>query len=51
MFVLLACVLLPIRYAFMAWFPDGIVKRILLLHLWDDPGSPKAREQRPQSGA
>ena len=44
LFILLACVLLPIRHAFMAWIPDGMVKRVLLLHLWDDPGSAKARK-------
>jgi len=44
LFILLACVLLPILYAVKAWIPDGMVKRVLLLHLWDDPGSAKARK-------
>ena len=31
LFVLLACVLLPIRFAVIRWAPDGRLKRLLLL--------------------
>jgi len=32
-FFLLACVLLPIRFAVKAWFPEGMIKRLLLLRV------------------
>ena len=37
-FILLACILLPARFAIIKWFPNGIVKRLLLYELWRDPG-------------
>jgi len=30
LFVVLACILLPVRFAVMRWWPDGKVKRLLL---------------------
>jgi len=33
LFVLLACVLLPIRYAVIKWMPDSKLKRLLLLRV------------------
>lgn len=30
LFVLLACVLLPIRYAIIKWMPEGRLKKLLL---------------------
>lgn len=33
LFFVLACVLLPIRFALMKWLPNGRVKRLLLLKL------------------
>lgn len=50
-FFLLACVLLPIRFAVKAWFPEGMIKRVLLLHLWNDPGSANTGKQGAQNRA
>lgn len=32
-FVVFACILLPIRYAMIWWFPEGKVKRFLLTEI------------------
>ncbi len=31
LFAVLACILLPIRYAVIKWMPDGTLKRVLLI--------------------
>jgi hypothetical protein len=33
LFFILACVLLPVRYAVIKWFPEGRIKRLLLLRV------------------
>ena len=33
LFLILGCVLLPIRYAVIWWFPEGRIKRFLLLRV------------------
>jgi hypothetical protein len=33
LFILLACILLPIRHAVIKWCPDGKIKHLLLLRV------------------
>lgn len=33
LFFILACVLLPVRFAVMKWMPEGKLKRLLLLRV------------------
>lgn len=49
LFFILACVLLPIRYAVIKWLPEGKLKKLLLTRVdvpeKQPPGSPTPREK------